>query len=185
MSTEALDYSSPHVSWALVTSCFSQAASPRPPPFSVLFFINLTLGSHPKKFSLLHLLSQKLEKFFFSFSEFLMFSSLPKPKSPDLPCANKRRERFFGWVQKWPWTFAQHSDDRFSPSLPHPNTHASCWIGKYFIAFFPFHFLYHPSSWILPTYPFPIASPWKINQRTKIPGQKRDLGKTFNPDSCF
>lgn len=124
-----------------------------------LFFISLTLGSHPKKFSLLHLLSLRNWKgFFFHPSEFLMLSSLPKPKSPDLPCANKRRERLFGWIQKWPWTFAQHSDDRFSPSPPHPNTHASCWIRKYFIAFFPFHFLNHPSSWTLHTYPFSITS---------------------------
>lgn len=152
-SSEPLDCPSPHASWALVTSCVSQAASPRPPPFSVLHLPHP--WQHPKKFSLLHLLSETGKIFP---PEFLMLSSLPKPKSPDLPCANKHRERLFGWIQKWPWTFAQHSDDRFSPFPPHPNTHASCWIRKCFIAFFPFHFLYHPSSWILPTYPFPITS---------------------------
>lgn len=123
-----------------------------------LFFISLTLGSHSKKFSLLHLPSLRNWKGFFPPLNSWCSSSLPKPKSPDLPCANKRRERLFGWIQKWPWTFAQHSDDRFSPSPPHPNTHASCWIRKYFIAFFPFHFLNHPSSWTLHTYPFPITS---------------------------
>lgn len=113
------------------------------------FFISLTLGNHPKKFRLLHLLS--LSETGKIFIEFLIFLSLPKPKGPNLPWAKRCLERLFGQIQKWPWIFAQHLDDRFSPSPPHPSTCASCRIRKCFIAFFPFHFLYHPSLWAFPS----------------------------------
>lgn len=140
--------------WAWATSCFSQAASLDLLLF--FFFISLTLGNHPKKFRLLHLLS--LSETGKIFIEFLIFLSLPKPKGPNLPWAKRCPERLFGQIQKWPWIFAQHLDDRFSPSPPHPSTCASCRIRKCFIAFFPFHFLYYPSLWAFPSYALRIAS---------------------------
>lgn len=165
----------PHASGALVTFLLSQAPSPRSPPFSAL------RQPHPWQprqeiQPSSSFFSQKLERFC---AEFLMLSSLPKPKSPDLPRANKCRERLFGRVQKWPWTFAQHSDDRFSPCPPHPNTHASCRIRKCFILFY-FIFLFTFSTTLLHEHSPLILSLlplfWKINQRTTIPGQEGALG---------
>lgn len=85
--TDAQDSSSPHASGVLVTFLLSQTASLRSPPFSALHQPHPWQPGQeiqPSSSSL----SQKLERFY---AKFLMPLSLPKPKSPDLPCANSTR----------------------------------------------------------------------------------------------
>ena len=126
-------------------------------PLLSLLCISLTLGSQAKKFSLLHLLSLR------NWKGFMLNSWCP------CPCQNPKAQ--ICHVPTAPgevvWTHSEMTLNLCSTlrwqvlSLPTTPQH-TCFLSNqevfYWFFFFPFHFFYHPSSWTLPTYPFPITS---------------------------
>lgn len=153
--TDARDSSSPHASGVLVTFLLSQTASLRSPPFSALHQPHPWQPGQeiqPSSSSL----SQKLERFY---AKFLMPLSLPKPKSPDLPCANSTRRSCLDTFRN---DLEPLLNTQMTGSLPAHHTPTHMLLVEsgsvLLVFFFPFHFFCHPSSWTLPTYPFPITS---------------------------
>lgn len=167
--TDARDSSSPHASGVLVTFLLSQTASPRSPPFSALHQPHPWQPGQeiqPSSSSL----SQKLERFY---AEFLMPLSLPKPKSPDLPCADSTRRSCLDTFRN---DLEPLLNTQMTGSLPahHTPTHMLLVKSGSVLLFF-FFFSLFTFSTTLPHEHSPLILSllplfWKINQRAKIPG---------------